>query len=75
MTRHVCERLIDLDQLVQTWRYQHLLLAERLIGDQSGTHGMSLNYLRRTIRPHFPDLWQVRKQFAQTEPTSPETFG
>ncbi len=74
-TRHVCERLLDLDQLVQTWRRQHLLLAERLIGDQSGTHGTNLNYLRRTIRPHFPDLWEVRRHFAQTEQFSPGTFG
>ncbi|MCC6606143.1 MAG: tryptophan 2,3-dioxygenase [Anaerolineae bacterium] len=70
MTRHICERLLDLDKVVQTWRQQHLLLAERLLGDQPGTHGMSLSYLRRTIRPHFPDLWKVRQQFIQTEPTS-----
>jgi tryptophan 2,3-dioxygenase len=58
----VCERLVDVDEGVQEWRYRHVKMVERTIGDKAGTGGSSgAEYLRSTLlRPAFPDLWAVR---------------
>jgi tryptophan 2,3-dioxygenase len=60
----VAERLVDLDEGVQEWRYRHVKMVERTIGDKAGTGGSSgAEYLRTTLfRPMFPDLWAVRSQ-------------
>jgi tryptophan 2,3-dioxygenase len=58
----VCERLVDLDEGLQEWRYRHVKMVERTIGDKSGTGGSAgAAYLRTTLSaPAFPDLWAVR---------------
>ncbi|MCW2877864.1 MAG: tryptophan 23-dioxygenase [Sphaerisporangium sp.] len=59
---HICERLVDLDEGFQQWRYRHAKMAERIIGAKTGTGGSSgAAYLRSTVfTPMFPDLWAVR---------------
>lgn len=59
---HICERLIDLDEGMQEWRYRHVKMVERIIGDRTGTGGSTgAHYLRGTLfAPMFPDLWAVR---------------
>jgi tryptophan 2,3-dioxygenase len=61
-TREVCERLVDLDEGFQEWRYRHVKMVERTIGTKPGTGGSSgAEYLRQTLfRPLFPDLWAIR---------------
>jgi tryptophan 2,3-dioxygenase len=58
----VTERLVDLDEGLQEWRYRHVKMVERTIGDKAGTGGSSGSaYLRSTLfTPMFPDLWAVR---------------
>ena len=58
----VSERLVDLDEGVQEWRYRHVKMVERTIGDKAGTGGSSgAAYLRGTLStPLFPDLWAIR---------------
>jgi tryptophan 2,3-dioxygenase len=58
----MCERLVDLDEGVQEWRYRHVKMVERTIGVKPGTGGSSgAAYLRATIgSPLFPDLWEIR---------------
>ena len=58
----VCERLVDLDEGVQEWRYRHVKMVERIIGARTGTGGSSgAEYLHSTLfAPMFPDLWAVR---------------
>src|SRR5687767_3991354 len=58
----LCERLVDLDEGVQEWRYRHVKMVERTIGTKMGTGGSSgAEYLRNTIgRNLFPDLWEIR---------------
>lgn len=58
----VCERMVDLDEGVQEWRYRHMKMVERTIGTKTGTGGSSgVEYLRSTLlRPSFPDLWAIR---------------
>ena len=60
----VCERLVDLDEGLQEWRYRHLKMVERTIGDRPGTGGSpGASYLRGTLfTPLFPDLWAVRSR-------------
>jgi tryptophan 2,3-dioxygenase len=60
----VCERFVDLDEGFQEWRYRHVKMVERTIGDKTGTGGSSgAEYLRRTLfRAAFPDLWAIRSQ-------------
>jgi tryptophan 2,3-dioxygenase len=60
----VAERLVDLDEGVQEWRYRHVKMVERTIGTKRGTGGSSgVEYLRGTLfRPAFPDLWEIRSR-------------
>jgi tryptophan 2,3-dioxygenase len=60
----LCERLVDLDEGIQEWRYRHVKMVERTIGATPGTGGSTgAAYLRETIgRPAFPDLWEIRSQ-------------
>ena len=60
----VAERLVDLDEGFQEWRYRHVKMVERTIGDRTGTGGsMGAAYLRSTLSaPVFPDLWAIRSR-------------
>ena len=60
----VTERLVDLDEGLQEWRYRHVKMVERTIGGKPGTGGsMGAAYLRSTLsEPVFPDLWAVRNR-------------
>ena len=59
------ERLVDLDEGLQEWRYRHVKMVERTIGGRPGTGGSSgAEYLRSTLgRSVFPDLWAIRSRF------------
>jgi tryptophan 2,3-dioxygenase len=58
----LCERLVDLDEGMQEWRYRHVKMVERTIGHKPGTGGSGgASYLRGTLgQPLFPDLWAIR---------------
>lgn len=60
----VAERLVDLDEGIQEWRYRHVKMVERTIGTKRGTGGSSgVEYLRATLfQPAFPDLWEIRSR-------------
>ena len=62
LVSQVCERLVDLDEGLQEWRYRHVKMVERTIGTKRGSGGSSgAEYLRSTLfRPLFPDLWAIR---------------
>jgi len=61
-TAMICERLVDIDEGLQEWRYRHVKMVERTIGHKSGTGGSSgVEYLASTLhRPVFPELWAIR---------------
>jgi tryptophan 2,3-dioxygenase len=61
----LCERMVDLDEGVQEWRYRHVKMVERTIGTKMGTGGSAgADYLKTTLmRPLFPDLWEIRTSF------------
>jgi len=58
----LCERLVDLDEGLQEWRYRHVKMVQRTIGTRPGTGGSSgASYLSTTLmQPLFPDLWAIR---------------
>ena len=58
----VCERLVDLDEGLQEWRYRHVKMVERTIGTKTGTGGSEgTEYLKSTLfKPLYPDLWAIR---------------
>ena len=58
----VAERLVDIDEGIQEWRYRHVKMVERTIGRKSGTGGSTgVEYLAASLhRPVFPDLWAIR---------------
>ncbi len=60
----VCERLVDLDEGFQEWRYRHVKMVERTLGAKPGTGGSSgVGYLSATLfKPFFPDLWAIRSE-------------
>jgi tryptophan 2,3-dioxygenase len=60
----VCERMVDLDEGVMEWRYRHVQMVRRTIGERRGTGGSDgVRYLAGTLlKPAFPDLWAVRSE-------------
>lgn len=58
----LCEGLVNYDQLLQTWRYRHLMLVYRIIGTGTpslkGKHSDLLAHGMKTR--FFPALWDVR---------------
>ena len=46
-------KLIDIDQSLNAWRYNHMLLAQRMIGTKIGSGGSSgSKYLTKTLEKH-----------------------
>jgi tryptophan 2,3-dioxygenase len=62
---NLCERMVDLDEGVQEWRYRHVKMVERTIGTKQGTGGSAgADYLKTTLmHALFPDLWEIRTSF------------
>jgi len=60
----LAERLIEVDERVQTWRIRHYRVVARIIGDQVvGTQGTPVEVLGRLIHKVFyPELWEVRNK-------------
>jgi len=58
----LCERLVDVEESFQLWRYRHLKSVERIIGHKTGTGGSSgVNFLEKALSLRFfPELMEVR---------------
>jgi tryptophan 2,3-dioxygenase len=67
MVSTLCERLVDLDEGLQEWRYRHVKMVQRTIGAIPGTGGsQGAAYLMTTLnRPIFPDLWAIRNELGR----------
>ena len=57
-----CEELVDVEDLFQQWRFRHLQVVQRTIGNRPGTGGSSgVAFLRRALDlTFFPELFEVR---------------
>ena len=58
------EKLIDVEDWFQQWRFRHMKTVERIIGFKRGTGGTAgVSYLRHALDIYFfPELWQVRTE-------------
>ncbi len=60
----LCEALVDYDQLLQSWRYRHLVLVYRIIGTGTPSlKGKHSDLLAHGMKQRFfPKLWDVRDE-------------
>jgi tryptophan 2,3-dioxygenase len=58
----MCEKLVDVEEAFQLWRFRHMKTVERIIGHKGGTGGSSgVAFLRRALdHSFFPELIDVR---------------
>ena len=58
----MAEKLVDVEESFQLWRFRHMKTVERMIGHKTGTGGSSgVGYLRRAVdHSFFPELIDVR---------------
>ncbi|MEO8202493.1 MAG: tryptophan 2,3-dioxygenase family protein [Betaproteobacteria bacterium] len=60
----MCEKLVDVEENFQLWRFRHVKTVERVIGYKRGTGGTAgVTFLRRTLDVAlFPELIDVRTE-------------
>jgi tryptophan 2,3-dioxygenase len=60
----LAEKLVDIGNQQQLWRFNHMSTVERIIGHKQGTGGSSgVTYLKRVLdQQFFPELWSLRKK-------------
>lgn len=58
----LAEKLVDVEDWLQQWRFRHMKTVERIIGFKMGTGGSSgVNYLKQVLdHRFFPELWDLR---------------
>lgn len=64
----LAERLVEIDEYTNLWRFHHLRMVERMIGAKIGTGGSEgVGYLQKTLSyKFFPELWQLRTYLENT---------
>ena len=60
----MCEKLVDVEEYFQLWRFRHLKTVERIIGFRHGTGGSSgAGFLRQALElTFFPELLASRTE-------------
>lgn len=60
----LAEKLVDVEDWFQQWRFRHMKTVERIIGRRRGTGGSSgVGYLQKALdRTFFPELWALRTE-------------
>ena len=60
----LAEKLVDIEDCHQQWRFRHMKTVERIIGPKTGTGGSAgVSYLKAVLdHRFFPELWDVRTQ-------------
>ncbi|HTD56593.1 MAG TPA: tryptophan 2,3-dioxygenase family protein [Silvibacterium sp.] len=63
----MCEKLVDVEEYFQLWRFRHMKTVERIIGFRQGTGGSSgVAFLRQALDlTFFPELFAVRTGLLQ----------
>jgi len=62
----MCEKLVDVEERFQLWRFRHMTTVKRIIGFAHGTGGSSgVGFLKKALDlTFFPELWDVRTLIA-----------
>ena len=60
----LAEKLVDVEDWFQQWRFRHLKTVERIIGMRRGTGGSAgVTYLKKALDfAFFPELWALRTE-------------
>lgn len=60
----MAEKLVDVEQRFQLWRFRHMMTVQRVIGFRQGTGGSSgVGFLKKALDlTFFPELWDVRTE-------------
>lgn len=60
----LAEKLVDIEDCLQQWRFRHMKTVERIIGFKRGTGGSSgVGYLKKVLdHRFFPELWDIRTE-------------
>jgi tryptophan 2,3-dioxygenase len=60
----LAEKLIDIEDAFQQWRFKHMYTVQRIIGQQKGTGGSSgVTFLKKALETSFfPELFELRTE-------------
>ena len=60
----MAEKLVDVEERFQLWRFRHMMTVQRIIGFKPGTGGSAgVPFLKRALDVRFfPELWDVRTE-------------
>ncbi len=60
----LAEKLVDIEDAFQQWRFKHMYTVQRIIGNQTGTGGSSgVNFLKKALdTSFFPELLALRSE-------------
>jgi len=63
----LCEKLVDVEESFQLWRFRHMKTVERVIGFKQGTGGSSgVAFLKQALElTFFPELLDVRTEIGR----------
>jgi tryptophan 2,3-dioxygenase len=63
----MCEKLVDVEEYFQLWRFRHMKTVERIIGFRPGTGGSSgVGFLKQALElSFFPELLAARTELSQ----------
>jgi tryptophan 2,3-dioxygenase len=63
----MCEKLVDVEEYFQLWRFRHMKTVERIIGFRTGTGGSSgVGFLKQALNlTFFPELFAIRTGLKQ----------
>jgi len=63
----LCEKLVDVEESFQLWRFRHMKTVERVIGYKPGTGGSSgVGFLKKALElTFFPELLDVRTEIGR----------
>jgi tryptophan 2,3-dioxygenase len=64
------EKLVDIEERFQLWRFRHMMTVQRIIGFRQGTGGSSgVGFLKKALELRFfPELWDVRTELKERRP-------
>ena len=60
----LAEKLVDIEDAFQNWRFKHMYTVQRIIGNRQGTGGSSgVPFLKKAIETSFfPELFSIRSE-------------
>jgi tryptophan 2,3-dioxygenase len=64
----MCEKLVDVEERFQLWRFRHVKTVQRIIGFKPGTGGSTgVGFLNKALElTFFPELWDVRTELKKS---------